>query len=96
MAADYVPERLLITGGAGFIGSHVVLRLARLYPEYKVRHPRATAQACAPGKLTQTTHQIFVMDSLEYCANLKHLRSLQRSPNFKVPATARSERLRLV
>ncbi len=79
--ADYVPERLLITGGAGFIGSHVVLRLAKLYPAYKVRAelPRPRAQC-----LTRTL-QIFVMDSLEYCANLKHLSSLKHSPNFKVP-----------
>ena len=38
-SADYVPKNILITGGAGFIGSHVVLRLANKYPTYKVRRP---------------------------------------------------------
>ncbi|MEW5306394.1 MAG: hypothetical protein WDW38_007332 [Sanguina aurantia] len=33
---DFVPKNLLITGGAGFIASHVVIRLAKLYPDYKV------------------------------------------------------------
>lgn len=34
---EFVPKNLLITGGAGFIASHVVIRLAKLYPDYKVR-----------------------------------------------------------
>ncbi|GLC33613.1 Rhm1p [Pleodorina starrii] len=32
----YTPKNILITGGAGFIASHVVIRLAMNYPEYKV------------------------------------------------------------
>ncbi|KAK3271374.1 rhm1-like protein [Cymbomonas tetramitiformis] len=34
--ADYVPQNILLTGGAGFICSHVVLRLVRAYPQYKI------------------------------------------------------------
>ena len=32
----YVPKSILITGGAGFIGSHVIKRLIKHHPEYKV------------------------------------------------------------
>ena len=34
---EYVPEVILVTGGAGFIGSHVAVRLAQNNPQYKVR-----------------------------------------------------------
>ena len=33
---EYVPKRILITGGAGFIASHVAIRLVTRYPQYKV------------------------------------------------------------
>lgn len=51
----YTPKNILITGGAGFIGSHVVSRLVANYPQYKVRYPgfrvlwcrvRASSTAC--------------------------------------------------
>lgn len=34
---EYVPQNILITGGAGFIGSHVAVRLLERYPQYRVR-----------------------------------------------------------
>ena len=34
---SYKPERILITGGAGFIASHVTKLLVTQYPQYKVR-----------------------------------------------------------
>lgn len=33
---NYVPKSILVTGGAGFIASHVALRLTKNYPQYKV------------------------------------------------------------
>ncbi|KAK7314167.1 hypothetical protein VNO77_39379 [Canavalia gladiata] len=34
--ASYSPKNILITGAAGFIGSHVANRLVKSYPEYKI------------------------------------------------------------
>ena len=31
----YTPKNILITGGAGFIASHVAIRLCNNHPEYK-------------------------------------------------------------
>lgn len=33
---DYTPQSILLTGGCGFIGSHVAILLANKYPQYKV------------------------------------------------------------
>lgn len=33
---DYVPQSILVTGGAGFIASHFVLHLAKAYPTYPI------------------------------------------------------------
>lgn len=33
----YEPASILITGGAGFIASHVAARLMKKYPKYQVR-----------------------------------------------------------
>jgi UDP-glucose 4,6-dehydratase len=34
---DYTPGNILVTGGAGFIASHVATRLIENYPQYMVR-----------------------------------------------------------
>ena len=34
---DYTPGNILVTGGAGFIASHVVILLVKKYPQYKAR-----------------------------------------------------------
>ena len=36
----YTPRNILITGGAGFIASHVACKLALEYPEYQVSRMR--------------------------------------------------------
>lgn len=33
---DFTPKNILLTGGAGFIGSHVVILLCKKYPQYKI------------------------------------------------------------
>jgi len=33
---SYIPTSILLTGGAGFIGSHAAILLAKKYPQYKV------------------------------------------------------------
>lgn len=35
-AEDYWPTNILVTGGAGFIASHVAIRLVKKYGDYKV------------------------------------------------------------
>lgn len=32
----YAPQNILITGGAGFIASHVVILLVEKYPQYNI------------------------------------------------------------
>lgn len=44
---DYVPKSILVTGGAGFIASHVVIRLVKSFPDYKVTVWRALLKYCA-------------------------------------------------
>jgi len=33
---EYVPKNIFLTGGAGFIGSHAAILLAKKYPQYKI------------------------------------------------------------
>lgn len=47
---DYKPTSILITGAAGFIGSHVAIKLIKAYPDVKVRVAAARHIAqCATG-----------------------------------------------
>lgn len=36
LEAEYVPKNIFITGGAGFIASHVCILLAKKYPQFKI------------------------------------------------------------
>ena len=44
---DYQPSSILLTGGAGFIASHVVIRLVQNYPNTKVGLPASIRYALA-------------------------------------------------
>ena len=46
---EYCPASVLVTGGAGFIASHVVLRLVARYPDAKVRPRRRPVPSPAPA-----------------------------------------------
>jgi dTDP-D-glucose 4,6-dehydratase len=45
----YTPKNILITGGAGFIASHVAIRLLNRYPKYKVVFRSCETQAGQGG-----------------------------------------------
>jgi dTDP-glucose 4,6-dehydratase len=70
--------RILLTGGAGFIGSHVVASLAEKYPDYQVRGTclRATDQT---NRVSLFVSQIVVLDKLDYCSSKKNLEETLRT-----------------
>jgi UDP-glucose 4,6-dehydratase len=74
--ATYTPKNILLTGGAGFIGSHVAAALA-LRSEYKV------CEICRLPAVAYTASQIVVLDKLDYCSSLRNLESVEHLPNVK-------------
>ena len=46
--SSYRPTCILVTGGAGFIASHIVIQLVKQFPQYKVRLSHALAHARDP------------------------------------------------
>jgi dTDP-glucose 4,6-dehydratase len=84
--------RILLTGGAGFIGSHVAERLASRHPEYTVRarfRPRVyssnNARTLHPSlaRTTRRARQIVVLDKLDYCSSLKNLERAKECANVR-------------
>ena len=53
-------KTLLITGGAGFIGSHVVLRMVQRYPNYHIINLDALTYAADLSNLEAIAHAPFL------------------------------------
>eukprot|EP00927_Polykrikos_kofoidii_P049214 TRINITY_DN4330_c0_g1_i1.p1 TRINITY_DN4330_c0_g1~~TRINITY_DN4330_c0_g1_i1.p1 ORF type:complete len:429 (-),score=51.63 TRINITY_DN4330_c0_g1_i1:82-1368(-) len=63
----YTPDgAVLVTGAAGFIASHVAIRLARLYPDYRV---------VGLDRMSYCSDDRFVVDPLSDCANFRFVRA---------------------
>jgi UDP-glucose 4,6-dehydratase len=81
-----VPRNILLTGGAGFVGSHVVVRLVQKYPQYKVRprsQTRCDASVALVALMRRAPAQVVVLDKLDYCASLRNLAAVSGCPNLK-------------
>lgn len=62
----YEPNSILVTGAAGFIASHVCIRLAKLYPQYKI---------IGVDKLSYCSDEEQVVGPLANCLNFKFVQA---------------------
>lgn len=88
-SAAYKPTCILVTGGAGFIASHIVIQLVKQYPQYKVCE-RTTSRGSHAHMHTQPAPrgappvcQIVCFDKIDYCSSVKNFSSVENAPNFK-------------
>ena len=92
------PGNVLITGGAGFIASHVAILLVEKYPDYKasfrdtpprasIKFERNSTDRTLPNDVlffhSSLSMQVVVIDKLDYCANLRNLERVSGYLNFK-------------
>ena len=59
---DYKPTSILLTGGAGFIGSHVAILLAKKYPEKHQRRRRWLSRKKAAAKVAEPELKRMIRD----------------------------------
>lgn len=88
---EYKPRSILLTGGCGFIGSHVVIKLVREYG-YKVMSPplcgfRLFPRGLANCRFTPWRLQVIVLDIMDYCSNIRNLDCVKGCGNLKVRCT---------
>eukprot|EP00403_Amphidinium_massartii_P029881 CAMPEP_0178391224 /NCGR_PEP_ID=MMETSP0689_2-20121128/11055_1 /TAXON_ID=160604 /ORGANISM="Amphidinium massartii, Strain CS-259" /LENGTH=415 /DNA_ID=CAMNT_0020011765 /DNA_START=86 /DNA_END=1333 /DNA_ORIENTATION=+ len=66
MPATYTPSCILVTGVAGFIASHVAIRLARLYPHYRI---------VGVDKISYCSDAKYVTEPLANCTNFRFVQA---------------------
>lgn len=66
LSHQYTPTSILVTGAAGFIASHVAIRLARLYPKYRV---------VAVDKISYCSDETNVTEPLRDCGNFRFVKA---------------------
>lgn len=69
---NYVPRSILVTGGAGFIASHVVIELVKRYPSYSVT---------VLDKLDYVS-SMHNLDEVRHSPNFKFVKGDIRSPDL--------------
>lgn len=66
LPSSYVPTSILVTGAAGFIASHVAIRLARLYPHYRV---------IGVDRISYCSDERFIVDALADASNFRFVKA---------------------
>lgn len=65
--------KLLVTGGAGFIGSNFIHYILKKYPARNASHSNAGGP----------DYEVVNLDKLTYAGNLENLKDLENNPNYK-------------
>ena len=88
--ADYVPHNILLTGGCGFIGSHVCKFLVSFRPPVIINWLVASVSdmvcvsgVSCPSQVQKYPQYNFVnLDILDSCASLNNVKSIERFKNY--------------
>ena len=83
---NYTPTNILVTGGAGFIASHVVIGLVEKYPQYKVRllEPNAARPPAWVTRLPPATADLTPVPSRTEKHNQSVTKFLTRLPPIRL------------